>query len=210
MRKVGIMGGTFNPIHIAHLILAECAYEQYDLDEVVFMPSKRPAYKDLNDVIEEKYRQRMIELAISDNPHFRVDTMEFYREGNTYTADTLMELKRKNPDVEYYFIIGGDSLFQLERWSRPEIIMSLSHLLAAQREDKSNEDILIKIDELKAKYRADIQLLKVPQMDISSKQIRQYIKSNQSVRYYLTREVNDYIIENELYRLEINDENTDR
>ncbi|MDD5935121.1 MAG: nicotinate-nucleotide adenylyltransferase [Clostridiales bacterium] len=203
MKKVGIMGGTFNPIHIAHLILAENAYEQFGLDEVIFMPSKRPAYKDLNDVIDEKYRQEMIELAIAGNSHFRIDTMEFYREGNTYTADTLLELTDKNPDVEYYFIIGADSLFQLERWSRPEVVMALSHIVAAKRNDEDDEDVVAKIKDLKEKYNATIDLLKIPQMDISSSMIREKRQQDKSVRYYVPMEVEQYMKENHLY------ENTD-
>ncbi len=200
MKKVGIMGGTFNPIHIAHLILAETAFEQFKLDEVVFMPSKRPAYKELEDVIEEEHRQKMIELAIAGNDHFRIDTMEFYREGNTYTADTLLELTKKNPDVEYYFIIGGDSLFQLERWSRPDVVMSLSHIVAAQREDLDDEEILLKIKDLEKRYDATIDLLKIPQIDVSSKMLRSKLQQGKNIRYYVPMAVEQYIIENELYK----------
>jgi nicotinate-nucleotide adenylyltransferase len=200
MKKVGIMGGTFNPIHIAHLVLAEQAYEQYELDEVVFMPSKRPAYKDLNEVIEEEYRQRMIELAIADNPHFRVDTMEFYREGNTYTADTLLELTKKNPGVSYYFILGADSLFQLERWSRPEVIMQHATILAANREDKDVDLVNAKIKELINTYHATIHLLKIPQIDISSKMIRARIQEGETIRYFVPSVVQDYISKHNLYQ----------
>ncbi len=200
MKKVGIMGGTFNPIHIAHLILAENAFEQFQLDEVVFMPSKRPAYKDLSNVIEQEHRQKMIELAIAGNPHFRMDTLEFDREGNTYTADTLLELTNMNPDVEYFFIIGGDSLFQLEQWSRPELVMSLSHIVAAQREDMDNEEILLKIEDLRKKYDAKIDLLKIPQIDISSKMLRSKLQQGKTIRYYVPLEVEQYIIENDLYK----------
>lgn len=202
MKKVGIMGGTFNPIHMAHLILAEKAYEQFGLDEIVFLPSRRPAYKELQEVIEEKYRQDMIELAIKDNPHFTIDTMEFEREGNTYTSDTLIELTKANPEVEYYFILGGDSLFQMEGWNRPEIVFSKACILAAQREDKTDEEILDKVEELKKKYHADIRLLSVPQMDISSKMIRDLIKQGKSVRYLLPKPVLDYIDANGLYRID--------
>ena len=200
MRKVGIMGGTFNPIHIAHLILAEQAYEQYELDEILFMPSKRPAYKDLNEVIDEEYRQHMIELAIADHPCFQIDTMEFYREGNTYTADTLLELTKKNPDVAYYFIIGADSLFQLEHWWRPEVILSLATILAANREDKDDDLVNSKIEELTKTYNAQIHLLKIPQIDISSKMIRARIQDGKTIRYFVPKVVQDYIKQHNLYR----------
>lgn len=200
MKKVGIMGGTFNPIHIAHLVLAEQAYEQFGLDEIVFMPSKRPAYKDLGEVIEEEYRQRMIELAIADNPHFTIDTMEFNREGNTYTADTLMELTKKNPDVSYYFIIGADSLFQLESWSRPEVILSLCTILASNREDKDDDLVNAKIEELMNTFQANIHLLKIPKIDISSKMIRERIQEGKTIRYFVPSDVLNYIEQQNLYK----------
>ena len=200
MKKVGIMGGTFNPIHFAHLMLAQKAYEQFELDEIMFLPSRRPAYKELQEVIEEEYRQDMIELAIQDNPHFTINTMEFEREGNTYTSDTLIQLTKANPEVEYYFIVGGDSLFQMECWNRPEIVFSKAHILAAQREDKTDEEILDKVKELKQKYNADIQLLNVPRMNISSHMIRNLIKEGKSVEHLLPKQVIDYIDVKRLYR----------
>ena len=200
MKKVGIMGGTFNPIHIAHLILAEKAYEQFDLDEIVFLPSRCPVHKVLQEVIKEQYRQDMIELAIKDNPHFTIDTMEFEREGNTYTSDTLLQLTKANPEIEYYFILGGDSLFQMETWNRPEIVFAKAHILAAQREDKTDEAILDKMEEFQKKYNADIRLLRVPQIDISSNMIRKLIREGKSVRYYIPKSVLDYIVANGLYR----------
>lgn len=200
MKKVGIMGGTFNPIHIAHLVLAEQAYEQYGLDEIVFMPSKRPAYKDLSEVIEEEYRKKMIELAIEDNPHFTIDIMEFYREGNTYTADTLLELTKKNPEVSYYFIIGADSLFQLEKWYHPEVILSLSTILAANRDDKDDDLVKSKIDELVNTFHAKIHLLKIPKIDISSNMIRECIQEGKSIRYFVPSVVCKYIEEQNLYK----------
>lgn len=200
MKKIGIMGGTFNPIHIAHLILAECAYEQFGLDEVVFFPSKRPAYKELDEVIEGKYRQEMIELSIRDNPHFSINTMEFNREGNTYTADTLTILKKEHPDCEYYFILGGDSLFQIEQWRHPDIIFQSAHILAAQRQEYTNDALLQKISELKKTYEADISILYVPMMDISSNMIRNRIRKNQSIRYLVQGLVQEYINEHGLYQ----------
>lgn len=198
--KIGIMGGTFNPIHNAHLMLAEQAYEQYHLDEILFMPSKRPAYKELSEVIDEEHRCQMIQVAIEDNPHFRIDTMELKREGNTYTADTLIQLTQQHPDISYYFIIGADSLFQLERWSRPEIILSKASILAANREDKDVELVKSKIAELTSNYEAKIHLLQIPQLDISSKMIRRRLKEGKTIRYFVPKGVEDYIQEHKLYQ----------
>lgn len=200
MKKVGIMGGTFNPIHTAHLILAENAYEQFRLDQIVFMPSKQPAYKDLGDIIAKEHRQKMIELAIEGNPHFSIDTMEYEREGNTYTADTLIELHQKYPDNEYYFIVGGDSLYQLEHWNRPQVILSLAHILAAQREDITDDRMIAKIDELEESFHADIRLIHIPQFDISSNMIRERLREGKTVRYFVPEKVDDYIREHGLYQ----------
>lgn len=199
MRKVGIMGGTFNPIHFVHLLLAEAAYEQFYLDEIIFLPSKRPAYKPLSELMDEEHRYHMIELAIADNPHFTVSDMEFHREGNTYTADTLLELSKKFPNTELYFILGGDSLFELEKWYKPEIVMEKAHILAAQRDDKDNDRMLYKMIELNEKYKAKIELLQVPLMEVSSRMIRERVKKGQSIRYFLPEAVRNYIIEHGFY-----------
>ena len=109
-RKIGIMGGTFNPIHFGHLLLAETAYHQFSLDEILFMPTKNPYYKKLGNSVTEEDRVQMVKLAIKDNAHFTFSGEELNREGTTYTVETLKNLTQKNPDCEYYFIMGADSL----------------------------------------------------------------------------------------------------
>lgn len=200
MKKIGIMGGTFNPIHIAHLILAERAYEQMHLDEIIFIPSKKPPHK-LNDTIASDYhRLSMIELAIKDNPHFHISTMELEREGITYTVDTLVELRRTNPDTEYYFILGADSLFSFETWREPAQILRLSHILVAGRDNLPSKELIKQIQHIKNTYQGNIHYLQVPNMDISSSLIRNNCMDNKSIRYYVTKEVEDYIIRENLYR----------
>lgn len=201
MRRVGIMGGTFNPIHYAHLVLAENAYEQFDLDEVIFLPSKQPAYKPLQEIVSDEHRKNMIQLAIEDNPHFSLSTLEFEREGNTYTADTLIKLTSEHSDILIYFILGGDSLFQLESWNRPEVVLQLAHILAAGRGEKTEEEMLSKIEELNQKYQSDIQLLKIPTLDISSRMIRKRIVEGKTVKYFLPSNVISYMKEHHLYEL---------
>src|SRR5690554_331928 len=122
MKKIGILGGTFDPIQNAHLVLAECSYEQFDLDRVWFMPSKNPPHK-INKYIESKeHRSNMIKLAIEDNPHFEFSDFELMRQGLTYTTDTLLMLNQEYTDVKFYFIIGEDSLFDLENWKKPHLL----------------------------------------------------------------------------------------
>ena len=141
MKRTGIMGGTFNPIHMGHLIIAEKAREQFNLDEVLFLPSGVPYMKDCREVLPGKIRMEMTALAIQGNPFFAVSAMEVEREGRTYTYETLEKLREQNPDTEYYFILGADSLWKIETWRKPERIFAACHILAAVRDDKSSEDM---------------------------------------------------------------------
>ena len=115
-KKIGIMGGTFNPIHHGHLLLAERDYHQFGLDKILVMPTKNTYYKKMPDNVTEEQRIDMIKLAIADNEHFELSLEEINREGITYTYETLLNLTRDNPDCEYYFIMGADSLYHIESW----------------------------------------------------------------------------------------------
>lgn len=199
MSRIGIMGGTFNPIHTAHLILAENAYEELKLDKIYFMPSKKPPHK-LNEIIlNDEHRIEMIELAIMNNPHFEISCMELEREGITYTADTLEELNRDYPQNDFYFIMGADSLFQIEEWCNIEQIFKLSHIAAAVRDHSTYEDVTGQITYLTENFHARIHLLTTPNMDISSKMLRQNIKNGKSIRYYVPDPVLKYISDHNLY-----------
>ncbi len=121
-RKVGIMGGTFDPIHNGHLLLGEEAYRQFALDEVVFMPTGIPPHKAGKKIADAADRKRMVELAVANTAYFSCSDMELMRHRTTYTAETLTLLKEKNPDTEYYYIVGADSLDQMDGWYHPEII----------------------------------------------------------------------------------------
>jgi len=199
-KKVGIIGGTFNPIHIGHLILAENAYDEYKLDEILFIPTGISHFKDPSIVLDKKKRISMTGGAIDDNPHFALSTIETDRPGNSYTYETLEELKRVNPDTEYYLIIGADSLFQMEEWKEPQSIMNNAIILVAVRKGQSLEELKVKADELIKKYDADIRVLTCPYIDISSTEIRQRIKEGKSIRYMVTDNTRDYIEKLRLYR----------
>lgn len=202
MKKTGIMGGTFNPIHYGHLLLAENAYEQFGLDEVLFMPSNNPPHKKMTPVIDGARRAEMVRLAIEGNPHFAFSGEELTREGNTYTSDTLEILAEREPDTQFYFIIGGDSLNQFESWRRPEVILKLACVLAAERDGMSLQRTRQKIEYLNVKYHADVRLLLIPNIEISSHDIRQRAEAGHSIRYLLPESVREYILENGLYRSE--------
>lgn len=196
MKKVGILGGTFNPVHMAHLIIAEIAREEAGLDDILFIPSGCSYLKDASDILPAKDRIHMTGLAIEDNSHFALSTIEIDRGGNSYTCDTLLELKHRYPDQEYYLIVGADNLFTMEEWKDPEVIFGNAKILAAVRGSKKRADMEEKIAELKEKYHADITLLHVSHVDISSSLIREKIAQGLSIRYMLPEKVREYIIKN--------------
>lgn len=198
-KRIGIMGGTFNPIHMGHLILAEEAYQQMKLEKVFFMPSKQPPHKPNMIIAPQLHRKNMVSLAIKGNPHFELSTIELEREGVTYTADTLEILTSQNPEIQYYFIIGADSLFQLESWREPEKIMKLSSLLAASRYHLPEEELMAQIRYLTKEYGAQISLLYMPCIELSSEFLRNQLKEKREVRYYIPEAVSDYIKKNQLY-----------
>lgn len=197
--RTGIMGGTFNPIHNGHLLLAEMARDELKLDQVLFMPSGNSYMKDSAFIVSKKDRIKMTALAIEGNPYFKLSSLETDREGPTYTCDTLTELHRLFPKQEFYFILGADSLFSVDRWKNPEIIMQNCILTAAVREG-SLMDIEEKAALLREKFHAKIQLLPERNIDISSTEIRMRLKEGRSVKYMLPEGVLAYIKENRLYQ----------
>lgn len=199
-RKVGIMGGTFDPIHVGHLILAEGAYGQFGLETVLFMPSGNPPHKPHREgraSLEE--RIEMVRLAISDNVHFSLSLAEAHEKGYTYTAETLQQLTEEHPDTEYYFIMGADSLFHFEEWKDPEKIARLAHLVVATRYHVNAEELEETISRLEGKYQARIHELSVPNMDVSSNMLRGWVANGRSLRYYLPGNVIRYIHDTGLY-----------
>lgn len=205
MKKVGIMGGTFNPIHLGHLSLAENAYEQLDLDIVVFIPSKNPPHKAKPEDITDQQRIDMIQLAIQGNPHFELSAIEMEREGMTYTADTMTLLKEQNPNTEYYFIIGADSLFMMHQWYQPQIIFDHCIVAAANRDHGDQEALKKQIQVLKNEYNANIILIDMPTVQVSSCNIRERVAEGKSIRYYLPSSVHEYIESKCLYRTTLGD-----
>lgn len=199
-KKVGIMGGTFNPIHNAHLSLAQSALENFSLDSILFIPSGTPYLKDSNEVLKGEIRAKMTELAIADNPSFSMSMIEVYREGNTYTYETIAELKAQNKDTDYYFIVGADSFLYMENWVKPEKIFGEVSLLVAIRDGIDPTQMQVKIDEMKAKYDCEIYLLTFVANDLSSTYLRACVREGRSIHYYVPRAVEEYIRSNNLYR----------
>lgn len=198
--KVGIMGGTFNPIHFGHLILAESAYDYFQLNTIVFIPSGYPPHKKNNVIVSKKHRLKMAQLAIEDNNHFEISTIEIDNDGYSYTVETLNKLVTNNKNKEYYFIIGADSLFNIHKWKEPEKIFDLCKIIVASR-DNLQEDILVaKKKYVEKKYKTKIHLLPMVNIDISSSNIRQRISDNKTIKYFVPKDVEAYIYMNNLYR----------
>lgn len=198
-KKVGIMGGTFDPIHYGHLLLAQSALETFELDEILFVPSGTPWLKESTKVLPKNKRVSMTGMAIESNPDFALSTIEIDREGNSYSYETIEELKSHNPGVEYYFIMGADSLLEIEKWKYPDRLMKECTLLVAVRDDCDKEGLEKQIAYLKSKYEANICILNAKRVDISSTQIREYVAEGKSVRYMLPDSVIDFISKNHLY-----------
>lgn len=204
-KKIGIMGGTFNPIHFGHLILAEAAYEQYHLDKVLIMPAKEPSHKTISDTITEEDRVEMVKRAIKGNDHFELSLLEINREGITYTIDTLTELHEEDSEIEYYFIMGADSLFHFNSWKEPEKILKLTNILVANRDLSTFSALNSQIDYLSDKYdEANISLLDTPNLEISSHALRKRVRQNLSIKYYVPKSVEEYIKEHGLYQNKAN------
>lgn len=191
--KIGILGGTFNPVHAAHIELARAAYEQYGLEKVLLMVSPNPPHKAGRAIADVAHRNNMVKLAAEPYNFMEFSDFEQQRDGFIYTAETLTLLNEKYPENHYYFIVGGDSLAAIEGWYRPEIVLARCTLLAAGRDDIYDDILVTRINELNTKYSADIRLLKMPRYDISSTAVREGELSD------IPKAVAEYIREQGLY-----------
>ena len=201
MRKVGILGGTFNPIHNGHLAIAENAYVSLSLDEVMFIPTGISYLKSGLNVLSKEHRLTMTELAVKNISYFSVSDIEIKRAGNTYTKDTLIELRNMYDDTWFYFIGGSDTLFNIEKWYEPQTILDNCTLVALNRGEYLNSDLMNKRDDLIGKFNADIIIIDSEKIDISSTDARRLISNKQFdiASKLLPKEVFDYIILNKLY-----------
>ncbi|RHR32539.1 nicotinate-nucleotide adenylyltransferase [Clostridium sp. AF19-22AC] len=198
--KIGIMGGTFDPIHIGHLLLGEFAFEQFELDEIWFLPNGNPPHKDTDEMDTSLvHRVSMVKAAIKGARHFKVSLHEA-KEGVHYTYKTMLEFHELYPGNEFYFILGADSLFSIEQWKFFKEIFPTCTILAAMRDDKDVGDMQKQIAYLKEKYAADIELLRAPLLEISSTTIRERAAKGLTVHYMVPDAVAAYIKEHHLYK----------
>jgi nicotinate-nucleotide adenylyltransferase len=198
-KKIGIMGGTFDPIHNGHLILAEYSRIAFDLEKVIFIPTGRPPHKVEKQISSINYRYDMTLLAISTNPYFYLSPMEIQRQGTTYTIDTIMDLQKQHEDVEFYFILGADSFNQIHKWKDSDKLLSLCKFIVAKRPDADNQKLGEKIEKLNQSYKGSFYILEAPLIDISSTKVRNRIKTKSSIKYLVPETVELYIEKNKLY-----------
>lgn len=199
-RKIGILGGTFNPVHNGHIQMGLAALEQYDLDMVWFMPNYIPPHKELDTSnVTTADRIRMLELSLKEYPKMEVCLFEIERAETSYTYKTMELLSAANPDTEFYFIIGADSLFQFDHWVHPERIVRCCSLLVAKREDEQLMNFDTKIEELIEKFDAKIYPLSMQLVVISSTEIREHLRRGEDVTGEIPLAAAAYIKENSLY-----------
>jgi nicotinate-nucleotide adenylyltransferase len=200
--RVGVFGGTFDPVHFGHLILAEQAREQGQLDQVWFIPAARPPHKREDELTRFDYRAEMLSLAIAGNPAFQILELEKERPGPSYTVDTLTELRRRTPAADFWLLIGSDTLEDLGSWHERQRVPELAGLLVMPRPGHAVPDVERARRELGVTLGAELRMhvLEVPQIDISSRDLRRRAAAGRSLRYLLPRAVEVYIREKHLYR----------
>lgn len=201
--KIGIMGGTFNPIHNGHLTLALKAYKQFNLEKVLVMISPNPPHKADKDILDINKRVDMVKLAVNKYPgilEFSDFELERGKQGYIYTAETLTLLNKLHPENQYYFILGGDSLRDIEKWYRPDIVLDNAIILAAIREDMDLSAIYNHIERLTDIYGCDIRVLTTDDIPISSTNIRQRLELGKDITNMVPAEVAEYLLKGSIYK----------
>ena len=197
-KKLGILGGTFDPIHYGHLLIAQSALEEFDLDQILFVPTGKSPHKSSAQVTDSRIRCEMVELAIKDNSRFALSYIEAESSQVNYTYRTLQKIHREKENFHLYFIMGEDSLDDFPEWKNPGEICRQASLLVAVRNETGSE-IQSKIAQMNRFFSADMHMLHAPNFSVSSREIRGWIKIGKSIRYMLPEQVETFIRRNSLY-----------
>ena len=191
--KIGILGGTFDPIHHGHLIIAEYARTSLGLDKVIFIPSGIHPLKNNMNISRSSERMTALKLAIENNFYFEASNIEIEKENTTYTIDTVKDLKKIYKNHELYFIVGTDLLFEIEKWKDFKDLFKIIKFLLFKRPGYEDKEIEEKIGQLKEDYNIEFQKLDSPLIDISSTEIRSRIKRGLSIKYLVPEKVEKYL-----------------
>jgi len=199
--RLGILGGTFDPPHIGHLILADEARLALALEQVLFVPAGAPWRKAGQELSPREHRLAMVRLAVDDNPHFAVSTLEIDCQGPSYTADTMTELREQfGRETEFFFIMGADSLADFPHWHEPQRILELARLAVAERPEP--EDVGLEgglAEDLARAMRERVVWLRMPLIAISASAVRERVRQGQPIRYWVPPAVEEYIRQHGLY-----------
>jgi nicotinate-nucleotide adenylyltransferase len=199
LKRYGVFGGAFNPVHMAHLIIAEDVRQQMHLDKVLFIPYSNPPHKDSGILLESKYRLQMLQYAVDGNPYFEVSDIEIRSTLNskTYTVDTLLKLRElyKSEGVKFYLIIGLDNLIELHTWKDPGKLFLLSEVVVLNRPGYF-------IQSVENDYNRRVVFIPAPNIDISASDIRNKIRDKKSIKYLVPDKVEKFIVENNLYKID--------
>ena len=199
-QRIGLLGGTFNPIHLGHLLIAQDALEQLALDRVKFIPSATPPHKAVGALASERDRIRMIELAIRRDRRFEMDDLEIRRGGISYSVDTLTELRRRHPQADFFFVIGADSLCELHLWKEAHRLVWLCTFVTVPRPGFQVKPVVDRRLDAASRKRLRQHVLKGHACDIASRDIRARVASGQSIRYLVPDAVAEYIRRRRLYQ----------
>lgn len=196
--KIGLMGGTFDPIHNGHLVLAEQVRTRFQMDKIIFIPSGNPPHK--QSMADKDHRYNMTKLAIEDNEFFEISTIELDQDHKTYTIDTVKRMKAEYGDnTEVYFITGADAIIDLPTWKDFDELVTICKFIGSTRPGIEDKELSEKIDSLVRDHQANITITQVPALAISSTDIRRRVKYNLSIKYLLPAKTEAYIYEHELY-----------
>ena len=198
-KRIGILGGTFDPFHKGHFLLAKTAYEQFKLDEVWIMPNGNPPHKRNIEQTDFEIRCEMIRLSIKEAPYMVLCDYEGSEDSYHFTYQTLGEFKKMYPDDEFYFIIGADSLRDFPTWREPGIISQLCTLLVACRDESGIADLKLKIAEMNERFGAECLIMNSPKVDAASSEIRVMVSEGKDIADYVGKEVANYIKNEKLY-----------
>lgn len=200
-KRVGIMGGTFDPIHYGHLVAAEAARDSFGLDQVLFVPAARPPHKDPAKVTGAEHRYVMTVLATISNPDFRTSALELNREGPSYAVDTLKEVRsRYGADCRLFFVTGVDAVMEITTWKNLDELLSLADFIAATRPGYPDSQFELFLGRLPPEWQNRFHRLEVPLLAISSSDIRERIRTGRPIKYLLPEGVETYIYHHNLYR----------
>lgn len=197
MERIGILGGTFNPIHLAHLYIAYEAKSQLNLDKIIFIPAGSPPHKRDEEVLEASLRYNMVCEAIKNYEDFEISNYEIYKKGYSYTYETLEKFKEN--DTELFFITGADCLMDIEKWKNPQEIFKLARLVVFNRPGYIKKNLIIQKEKIEMKFNTTIEFLDIIDLEISSSMIRDRISEGKRVDFFLPKEVLNYIKENNIY-----------